>query len=305
MATTYYDKPKSASYQVDDIVIESVTTTYSDYTVVSTETSKLEKIETFSGNSYNHWLTTISTTEPTVSTTSSRRFEDSMGTFVVLNSDSESNSGMAVYKTLKNDLGNKFQVGDLILDSTAFFSSTILYNGVTTSGYGVTAIKGFLNGVEQVSTNLGDLSCYSIDIETETAIKFGNAQNTDFQYSKSESGTIWLSNDYGRVKTSIEITEGFLDDGYTESLTKNIERVLISAPIQSNPSVISTYSTSEELLNSNMSGWVWLGAFPWIYNANTGDWGYFANQELYVWDAAQNIWLTFDGGLNKWRIHTP
>ena len=215
MATTYYDKPKSASYQVEDIVIESVTTTYSDYTVVSTETSKLEKIETFSGNSYNHWLTTISTTEPTVNTTSSRRFEDSMGTFVVLNSDSESNSGMAVYKTLKNDLGNKFQVGDLILDSTAFFSSTILYNGVTTSGYGMTAIKGFLNGVEQVSTNLGALSCYSIDIETETAIQFGNAQNSSFQYSKSESGTIWLSNDYGRVKSNIEITEEYLDDEYT------------------------------------------------------------------------------------------
>ena len=304
-ADTFYSKPQIPKFSVGDTLVESVTQKYESQTIKSTETSVLNKIETFSGNNYNHWITTTNIFEPTESTTTTRRFADDMGVFVAMSADSDDNNGLAVYKTMQNDLGEKFKVGDIILDSTAFFNTTILHEGVTSSGYGLTAIKGTLNGIQNITTNIGEIECYSIDFFTETVIRFGNAQNSRFDYVKSEQGTIWQSNSLGRVKSSVQISEEINDDGYTQSTTYFEDRILISAPDIKTAIAIDKFSTSKELLQNNMGGWMWMGSLPWVYNASTENWAYLANQELYVWDASEAKWLFFDQRNKTWDYAQP
>ena len=59
--------------------------------------------------------------------------------------------------------------------------------------------------------------------------------------------------------------------------------------------------TSNGKLQNNMGGWMWMGSLPWIYNANTGYWGYLGNDELYVWDASESKWLFFSHNNQTWN----
>jgi len=50
---------------------------------------------------------------------------------------------------------------------------------------------------------------------------------------------------------------------------------------------------------------MWMGSLPWVYNASTENWAYFANQELYVWDASEAKWLFFDQRNKTWDYAQP
>ena len=77
------------------------------------------------------------------------------------------------------------------------------------------------------------------------------------------------------------------DSGYSEEDYYTEDRIMTLSSVDTSVSKEIVALTNDGKLQNNMNGWMWMGSLPWIYNANTGNWGYLANQELYVWDASE------------------
>ena len=52
----------------------------------------------------------------------------------------------------------------------------------------------------------------------------------------------------------------------------------------------------------SLGSWTWNGAYPWVYNANTDSWFYYAFSEgkCHTYDARTSKWYTFDGQQKTW-----
>lgn len=55
---------------------------------------------------------------------------------------------------------------------------------------------------------------------------------------------------------------------------------------------------------SHIDAWTWNGAFPWVYNANTGSWFYyrFRGNICYAYDVRSSKWFAFDESNGGWRL---
>ena len=302
LGTTYYSKPQAADYKVGDIFIEDVTQTRTSGTTNIKETSTLKSVENFSGNEVQVWESVKNTTSPTVSTEVYRQMQDKDGIFIRYIDSTLDYAGLGLYKRLSKNLGNTFAINSTIIDTTTFSSASLGINGISFSGYGVATVSGTLLGVEIISTNMGNIQCFKIQIDSLSEADLGNSQYGKIAFEETAQGTWWHSNTYGVVKSNLTISRKLSDDsGYSEEDYYTEDRIMTLSSVDTSVSKEIVALTNDGKLQNNMNGWMWMGSLPWIYNANTGNWGYLANQELYVWDASETKWLTFNQSTQAWN----
>lgn len=297
----YYSKPKSPNYKVGDIVIEDVRESRTSGLTHIKETSTLTSIENFSGNEVQVWESVKNTTQPTVSTEVFRQLQDEDGIFLRYIDSTLDYAGLGVYKRLEKDLGSYFAINSTIIDTTTFYSASLGISGDSFSGYGVATVNGTLIGIETISTNMGNIECFKIQLNSVSESDIGNAQYGKLEFEQTGQGTWWVSNSYGIVKSNITYKETLSDDYGNSQVDEYIEEreITFSSVDTSKVEEIVSFTNNGKLQN-NMGGWMWMGSLPWIYNASTGNWGYLANQELYVWDASESKWLFFNHGNQTW-----
>ena len=300
--TSYYSKPKNANFKIGDITIVDVRETRNSGSTLIKETSTLKSIENFSGNEVQVWESVKNTTQPDVSTEVFRQLTDKNGIFLRYIDSTLDFAGLGVYKRLEKDLGSYFTMNSTIIDTTTFYSASLGISGESFSGYGVATINGTLLAIETISTNMGNIECFKIQVESVSEADFGNSQYGKIEFEEIGQGIWWHSNSYGIVKSNITYTQTFSDDyGNSEKDEYTEEREMTFSSVNTtNVEEIASFTSNGKLQN-NMGGWMWMGSLPWIYNASTGNWGYLANEELYVWDASESQWLYFNRTNQTWN----
>ena len=290
----YFHKPDSPVYSIGQNKIFTVVQEKDGVVTTFNETFKVIDQFELSGQTITNW-------EKTNDSTNTKTFllDDKYGSFRTIGS-SETDELVKVSKIISNNLGNYFVVGNIIEDKSIFFSHTAKIGGLPFSGTGVATIKSILLGKEFVESSLGTIECYKIIRQTSSTETLGNSSYGLVNIENKTSGTVWISNTHGKVKSELNISIE-VNDGMSQTTEKSTEiSTLIYSPFDNEPLPIKSFEHSE-LLNNQMKGWMWMGSFPWIYNANTNDWGYLVSKNLYLWDASESKWLFFDQVNQSWN----
>ena len=291
-SSEYYPKFVQPIYSIGDTFVYSVTTEKDGASAQITQTKKVKDTFSSFGELVTEWE--VSTSD---SNYKKNEQHDANGIFF---STGGSSPAIQLTKTFTTDLGEYFLKYNIIESKVFYFAGSEKINGQAFYCNGNGTIRSIFNGIETVETSFGPVECYKLIRQIRTTIILGNTDVGVFVKEEFQYGTVWFSEVHGTVKSEItsEIKLNNTTTTLVEDKFKNIS-ILTYSPYYNKTQSIVSYN-ADEILKNKWKGWAWMGSLPWIYNANTGHWGYLANEELYVWDASESQWLFFNRSNQSW-----